>query len=135
MGPGPQWDPLGKSQMARDARFAALKWYETGAGSRKDANVGAQGHTHALGRKLTRVQSCEAAVEAICQTIAVKLVAIFMLPADDINLRQSPTQYGVDSFVAVELCNMLVLQDGAIISIFNIMQSSTLAALTLDIVR
>ncbi|KAI1271980.1 KR domain-containing protein [Xylaria sp. FL0933] len=65
--------------------------------------------------------------------IAAKLAAILMLPADDIDLRQSSTQYSVDSLVAVELRKMLVLQASTDVSIFNIMQSSSLEALAIDI--
>lgn len=106
---------------------------ETGASSRKDANTRAQGQTHTLAHKLASAQSHEAAAEVIGQTIAAKLAAIFMLPADDIDLGRSPTEYGVDSLVTVELRNRLVLQASADVSIFNIMQSSSLAALALDI--
>ncbi|KAI1171395.1 hypothetical protein F4777DRAFT_582964 [Nemania sp. FL0916] len=135
-GPGPQWDPLGKSPMARDARFTALKWRETGPGAaRKDVNTnaGAQSQTHTLAHKLGSAESREEAAGLVGRTIAVKLAAIFMLAADEIDLRQSSTRYGVDSLVAVELRNMLVLQAGADVSIFNIMQSESLAALAMDV--
>ncbi|KAI0812922.1 KR-domain-containing protein [Xylaria sp. FL0064] len=83
--PGLQWDPQGKSQMARDARFLALKWRGTRAGSRIDANDGTQGQTHTLAHTIASAQSSEAAAKVIGQTIAAKLAAIFMLPADDID--------------------------------------------------
>ncbi|KAK5625586.1 hypothetical protein RRF57_001302 [Xylaria bambusicola] len=119
--------------MDRDARFTGLKWRETGADSRKDASVGAQDKTHTLAYKLASAQSRKDAAEVIGQTIATKFATIFMLSANDIDLRQSLTQYGVDSLVAVELRNMLLLQAGADVSIFNVMQSSSLAALALDV--
>ncbi|KAG6361752.1 hypothetical protein INS49_009980 [Diaporthe citri] len=137
-GPGPQWDPDGKSQMARDPRFTALKWREplgTGAGMQKDG-IGAdrrQAQTQTLADRLAGAPSREAAAELLGQAITAKLAAIFMLPADEIDLTQPPAQYGVDSLVAVELRNMLVLQAGAEVSIFNIMQSLSLAALALDV--
>lgn len=52
-----------------------------------------------------------------------------MMPVDEIDLAKPPAHYGVDSLIAVELRNMLVPQAAADISIFNILQTSSLAAL------
>ncbi|KAI0377221.1 putative polyketide synthase [Hypomontagnella monticulosa] len=65
--------------------------------------------------------------------IATKLADIFMLDVAEIDLSKPPAQYGVDSLVAVELRNMLVLQAAADVSIFNILQSASLAALATDV--
>ncbi|RYC58352.1 hypothetical protein CHU98_g7869 [Xylaria longipes] len=52
-----------------------------------------------------------------------------MTPVAEIDLSKPPAHFGVDSLVAVELRNMLVLQAAADISIFNILQTPSLAAL------
>lgn len=137
-GPGPQWNPEGNSQMARDARFVALRYREprsTESGLRKDGSADGQRQTQTqtLADRLSGAQSREDAAELLSHVIAAKLAVIFMLSADEIDLTQPPAQYGIDSLVAVELRNMLVLQAGAELSIFNIMQSVSLAALALDV--
>lgn len=135
-GPGPQWNHQGKSQMARDARFIALRYREPrgqGSGTKNsEAGVGGSGG-QALAAKLAEAGSRDAAAELVGEAIAAKLAAIFMLPSSEIDLTQPPSLYGIDSLVAVELRNMLVLQAGAEVSIFSIMQSASLAALTVDV--
>ena len=135
-GPGPQWNKQGKSQMSRDARFLPLKYHESrgqGSGLQKDASAdGSDGQT--LAAKLAGAETPETAAELVGEAIAAKLALIFMLPANEIDLTQPPAEYGIDSLVAVELRNMLVLQAGAEVSIFTIMQSASLAALALQIV-
>lgn len=53
------------------------------------------------------------------------------MPLEEVDLGNKPAQYGIDSLVAVELRNMLVQQAAAEaeVSIFDIMQSVSLAAL------
>lgn len=136
-GPGPQWNKEGKSQMSRDARFLPLKYQESyhsqGSGLRKDASTDElEGQT--LAAKLSEAETPEVAAELVGEAIAAKLALIFMLPASEIDLTQPPAEYGIDSLVAVELRNMMVLQAGAEVSIFNIMQSTSLAELASQIV-
>ena len=87
-----------------------------------------------LGTQLAQAPSLNAAADLVGEAIAAKLAAIFMIPSNEIDLSKPPAQYGIDSLVAVELRNMLVLQAAAEVSIFNIMQSASLAALALDVV-
>ena len=135
-GPGPQWNKQGKSQMSRDARFLPLRYHESrgqGSGLQKDASAdGSEGQT--LAAKLAGAETPETAAELVGEAIAAKLALIFMLPANEIDLAQPPAEYGIDSLVAVELRNMLVLQAGAEMSIFSIMQSASLAVLALQTV-
>jgi acyl carrier protein len=53
-----------------------------------------------------------------------------MIPMEEVIDSKSMADYGVDSLVAVELRNMLAVQVGAEVSIFDIMQSSSLATLS-----
>ncbi|KAI1087095.1 hypothetical protein F5B19DRAFT_500382 [Rostrohypoxylon terebratum] len=134
-GPGRQWDPQGMSQMSRDARFMALKYREHHSQGSSSQNASADGsREQTLAHKLAGAESHDAAVELVSEAIATKLANIFMLPANDIDLSQPPAQYGIDSLVAVELRNMLMLQAAAEVSIFTIMQSVSLAALAMDVV-
>jgi acyl transferase domain-containing protein/NADPH:quinone reductase-like Zn-dependent oxidoreductase/SAM-dependent methyltransferase len=136
-GPGPQWDRDGKSQMSRDARFLPLTYRESRRQTsdlEKDTGAGGS-ESQNLAGKLAGVKSRDAAVQLVGEAISTKLANIFMLPASEIDLTQPPALYGIDSLIAVELRNMLLLQAGAELSVFNIMQSVSLAALALDVVN
>jgi hypothetical protein len=62
------------------------------------------------------------------------LADMFLVPMEEIDLAQSPSQQGVDSLVAVELRNMLFSQAAAELSIFEFMQVSSLALLAAVVV-
>lgn len=124
---GSHWDVTGASQLGRDMRFAALKPRETDSGP----GTNATGGPNALASKLATTKSVEQAVEYIGVAIAETISDIFMMPLEEVDLGNKPAQYGIDSLVAVELRNMLVQQAAAEaeVSIFDIMQSVSLAAL------
>nr|CAG8993141.1 Highly reducing polyketide synthase [Penicillium sclerotiorum] len=134
-GPGPQWDVSNKSSMGRDLRFTPLKYRQPtnsrNQGQAQDAN---DGSAKPLSAQLQEVESSDEAGRLVGDAIATKLADIFMIPSDEIDLSKPPALYGVDSLVAVELRNMLMLQAAADISIFNILQSVSLAALAVDAV-
>ncbi|KAI1412497.1 putative FSP1 [Hypoxylon sp. FL1857] len=125
-GPGRHWDRDGEAQLGREARFLALK-YRQGKNLHTDAR--SDSGSSSLASQLAEVRTREEAVPIIGQAIAQKLAEIFMIPMADIDLSKRPGQYGVDSLVAVELRKMLVLQAGAEVPTFAIMQSASLAAL------
>lgn len=131
-GPGPQWD----SVMGRDARFQALKYRpSTAARSQEALDADSDGSTKSLSMLLKgAADSPDEAARFVGEAIASKIAEVFMIPASEIDLTKPPAQYGVDSLVAVELRNMLTLQAAAEISIFNILQSVSLAALAGDVV-
>lgn len=60
---------------------------------------------------------------------ARKLADIFTISVDDIDMMKAPTDYGVDSLVAVELRNMLPHKVGSEFASFSIMQSASLGQL------
>lgn len=125
--PGSHWDAKGESQLGRDMRFSALKPHET------DSVTNPTGSSNSLASKLATAKSLEQAVEHIGAAIAEKISDIFMIPLDEVDLANKPAQHGIDSLGAVELRNMLVQQAAAEVSIFDIMQSISLAALAADI--
>ncbi|KAI0173502.1 putative polyketide synthase [Hypoxylon sp. FL1284] len=126
-GPGPQWDVDGRSQLGRDARFLALR-HRSKASSR-GASDGDDRGAMSLAAQLGNAGSPQEGAALIGDAIATKLADIFMTPVSEIDLSKPPAHFGVDSLVAVELRNMLVLQAAADISIFNILQTPSLAAL------
>ncbi|KAJ4862469.1 polyketide synthase dehydratase domain-containing protein [Trichoderma breve] len=129
-GPGPQWDAHGGSQLGRDARYVNLKPHvkvsRAGGGDTAGGKV-------SLASQLSEAGSRDEAARIVGDAIADKLASIFMIDVADIDLSKKPAGYGVDSLIAVELRNMLVLQAGADVSIFNILQAASLAALAADV--
>jgi hypothetical protein len=124
--------------MGRDARFLPLRYRQAiGTRGHNDAapgESGTEGTAKPLSARLKAAGSNDEAGRLVGDAVAAKLADIFMIPLDEIDLAQSPACYGVDSLVAVELRNMLMLQAAADVSIFNILQSVSLAALAMDAV-
>lgn len=117
------------SPIKRDLRFRALQAAARAAGSDSNrAQAQASGDmllTQALSAAtVTMVQ----AAEAITVAITSKLAKIFSLDAAEIDGTLSMSHYGVDSLVAVELRNWLSSSVKAKLSIFEILQSTSLAA-------
>lgn len=129
-GPGRHWNVEGESQLGRDARFLALKYHRGQQGEKK--NIG--GGSDSLASKMSAASSRNEAEFAVSEAIAQKLADIFMIPITDIDLAKHPSHYGVDSLVAVELRNMLAVQASSEVSIFGIIQSSSLAMLASEVV-
>lgn len=128
-GPGKHWESDGESQLGRDARFAALRTHDGQKKGESDVRQGGD----SLASKLAGSSTPEEAGELVGAAIAEKLSDIFMIPVDEIDLANKPSQYGIDSLVAVELRNMLLQKAAAEISIFGIMQNASLAGLAADV--
>jgi hypothetical protein len=126
-GPGEHWE---QASIARDSRFTSIKYRQDSQNASAGANK--VGLTE-LGSKLADATSLDDAVQAVADCIVQKLVNIFMLSADDLNLSKPLSDYGVDSLVAVELRNMLALGASAEVSIFDIMQSTSIKALAMTV--
>lgn len=110
----------------RDARFWALPTKPRG-----QAGQGAsQGAGNELAIALSEASSLEEAAATVLENITAKLAKVFMIEVSEILPAQSVTDLGVDSLIAVELRNVLALRAGADISIFDIMQSTSLASLS-----
>lgn len=126
VGPGGHWNSDGPSQLGRDARFGALRYHQ----QQQKHKVPITGQDdEALPRQLARVSSRHEAEHVVSDAIAQKLADIFTVTVDDIDMATPPGVQGIDSLVAVELCDMLKRQAAAEISSFDIMQSTSLAAL------
>lgn len=136
-GPGPHWDATRNSAMGRDARFMPLRCRRPTAGAQGQAaqTQDASGaNAKPLSAKLQEAGSLNEAEQLVGDAIATKLADIFMIPVGDIDMTQPPASLGVDSLVAVELRNMLMLKAAADVPVFNILQSVSLAALAVDVV-
>jgi hypothetical protein len=129
-GPGPHWEPDG--ELGRDMRVLPLKYRQTSkiAGEKQTH----QGEDDTLAARMAACSSRDEAIYVVGSALADMLADMFMVPAEEVDLTQSPSQQGVDSLVAVEVRNMLFGQAGAELSIFNIMQSPSLSKLASDVV-
>lgn len=126
--PGPHWDPNGRSQLGRDARYATLRPHTKAASSSSGRQDG-ENTSVSLATQLAEASDAQEGAGLIGAAIAEKLADIFMTPIAEIDLGKPPAHFGVDSLVAVELRNMLAVQAAADVSIFNILQSDSLQAL------
>ncbi|KAF5965626.1 acyl transferase acyl hydrolase lysophospholipase [Fusarium coicis] len=123
--PGPQWDVNGRSQLGRDARFAPLRPRNRTPAPSADC----QSTSDSLSSQLAKASDRQEGAGLIGAAIASRLADIFTTPVGEVDLSKPPAHFGVDSLIAVELRNMLVLQAAADISIFDILQTASLAAL------
>lgn len=130
-GPGSHWNRDGESQLGRDARFSTLHYRQP---QQSQSNGDSLTSKNSLALSLAEASSRADAEAIVFAAIAQKLSSIFVISVDEIEPSKHPSQYGVDSLVAVELRNMISLQAAADISIFNILQSQSLAALAGEIV-
>ena len=73
--------------------------------------------------------SLDAAAALTTAAIIAKLAEMFMIPETQIDKSKPMSEYGVDSLVAVELRNWLIARTQAEMSIFDVLQSPSLAAL------
>ncbi|KAL4734136.1 hypothetical protein BDV11DRAFT_175032 [Aspergillus similis] len=131
-GPGPHWDPRNASPLGRDARFRALQYREK---TQRQATGVTGGASTSLASQLSGAKTRTEAEGFVIQAITEKLAEIFMIPVAHIDAASPLTKYGLDSLGAVELRNMLALRAAVDISIFDIMQSKSLAALASAVTR
>lgn len=127
-GPSLKGSTESESILAQDSRFTALRYCRPANAASGGSKTG--GNSDSLASKLSSADSVEDATAFIAQALVKKLVDIFMVPEDEIVLSNSMASFGVDSLVAVELRNMLALQAGSQVSIFDIMQSASLESLS-----
>ncbi|ROW12025.1 hypothetical protein VPNG_05286 [Cytospora leucostoma] len=141
-GPGSHWDLGSQARIGRDARFLALR-YNEGPGrleQRKPDHIQSKpdhiqsNDTKSLARSLLQASSRDDAIQLVQSAIADKLCDMFMIPRGEIDLQRPPSSYGIDSLIAIELRNMFILQAATEISIFQILQSTSLLALASEVV-
>ena len=135
LGPGPHWDAV-KSPMGREALFLPLRYRKPAAGAGShDEGLDSESEAKAkpLSAQLQEAGTPAEAAQIVGDAIASKLAEIFMIPVDEIDMTRPPASFGVDSLVAVELRNMLMLRAAADMPIFNILQSASLVALASDV--
>ncbi|KAH0494008.1 hypothetical protein TgHK011_000645 [Trichoderma gracile] len=132
-GPGPHWDVDG--DLGRDMRLLALKYRQSAAAGGHDSEDSkAASGGDSLSAKIASASSRDEAISVVGSAVAAMLADMFLVSVEEVDLNDSPSQQGIDSLVAVEVRNMLFSQAGAELSIFNIMQSPSLAQLVANVV-
>jgi hypothetical protein len=129
-GPGPHWDVDG--DLGRDMRLLPLRYRQPIASDEAEQQQGTL--RDSLAANMSASKTRDEAIEVVGTAIAKMLADMFLVPMEEIDLAQSPSQQGVDSLVAVELRNMLFSQAAAELSIFEFMQVSSLALLAAVVV-
>lgn len=132
--PGSHWNE--DATLGRDNRFALLRPTEVAestanSAARRGEATAAKGATRCdLGTKVREASTLDAAANIVTEVICQKVKDIFALQEDDdVDVRQPLTRYGVDSLVVVEIRNMLALEAGAELSVFDVMQSPSISRL------
>ncbi|KAK8075464.1 Beta-ketoacyl synthase [Apiospora hydei] len=128
-GPGPHWDVDG--DLGRDMRLLPLQYRKPSA---TDEQQQQQDGGNSLAARMAACGTREEAIGVVGSAMADMLADMFLVPVEEIDLAQSPAQQGVDSLVAVEVRNMLFSQAAAELSIFNVMQVTSLAILAAEVV-
>lgn len=125
-GPGPHWED---QIWAKDARFAPLKYNDS---SPQEAHAGDRGIGNDLDT-LSTLSSLEEVANVVLGALTKKLSNMFMVSEESITPSQPLDDLGVDSLVAVELKNWLASHAAANVSIFELMNSSSLRELSATI--
>ncbi|KAJ5203599.1 polyketide synthase [Penicillium cinerascens] len=127
-GPGRHWDADG--DLGRDMRVLPLKYRPPVSSGQEQEQNG----NDSLASQISACISRDEATRVVGKAIAEMLADMFLVPVEEVDLGQSPSQQGVDSLVAVEVRNMLFSHAAAELSIFNIIQSPSLSFLAADVV-
>lgn len=118
----------------QEPRFAALRTLTA-----SDAHGDRQLHVlnrkngllskHSIQELLNKSDSWADGVDIVIAAITSKLSEMFMVPETDIDRSEPPSVYGVDSLLAVDLRNWLFAHLQAELSMFDVLQSESLANL------
>lgn len=129
------WTELAPNSVVRcDKRFGTLRLgWQRGMGHSAIATATDKplSPSAMLAQSLEQVTSSnnepiEKKSEPVARALATRLAATFSIDANDIDLSQPLAAHGVDSLVAVELRNWLAAAGGVKISIFEILQATSL---------
>lgn len=126
---GSHWDEA--TTVGRDRRFSLLRPGElTGTAVDGTGHSGEEAAGSKLAAAISEAATLEVAGRVIGDAICNKIKSIFSLPQEEmIDVREPLTRYGVDSLVVVEIRNMLALEAGAEMSVFDMMQSASISIL------
>ena len=78
---------------------------------------------------IAAAENFDDAVKCVTEALVQRVSEMFAIPSEEIDAALPMSRYGVDSLVAVEVRNWLAISAKADASIFDIMQSPSLAVL------
>jgi acyl carrier protein len=131
-GPGAHWDT---QAWTKDARFSPLKYRQTS--TQPDGLTPNKIHStvNIMEKLLEKPCAVEEERKTVVEAITRKLSKMFMVAEEELLRTQKLSEIGVDSLVAVELRNWLNSQVGISMSIFELMNSSTLQELAILVLK
>ena len=107
-----------------DARFRSLQELSMSGGGSTDNKGG-----NDFKDLIVKAVSWTDVVTVVADAIIQKLSEMFLLPPNEFDRSQPVSKYGVDSLVAVELRNWLVGHVQADMSIFDVLQNTSISSL------
>lgn len=115
-----------ESAMRYDRRFGTLR-IASQRGLKASSTSASKSSTAELSQALLNSTTADEATEILIQALSTKISDIFNIPFSDIDIELPLSRYGVDSLVAVELRNWLSGGVRAKVTVFEILQSASLA--------
>ncbi|KAI1756773.1 type I polyketide synthase [Xylaria castorea] len=118
---------INESPIRGDKRFGTLR-ISSQQGLKDTVGTSDKSSAQVLAQALSKPSTTlEQATALLVDAIAAKLADIFNIPLDDIDPDLPLSRYGVDSLVAVEIRNWLGSGAKSKVSVFEILQSASLA--------
>lgn len=129
-----EWEAETDVAWGRDLRLSTLRKISAVV---KKRNSGLAGFNTAASFKesVARATTLEQATQHCTNALVQKVADMFSLQVTDVDPSLSLASYGVDSLVAVEMRNWLAITVAADLSIFDIMQSSSVASLSAKVAQ
>jgi hypothetical protein len=129
-----KWDADTEVAWSHDLRFSTLQKNVAVEGKKSNGLAGS--NTAASFKQIVaRATTLEQVTQHCTDALAQKVADMFSLPFADVDPSLALDSYGVDSLVAVELRNWLAVTAAADLSIFDIMQSSSVASLSAKVAQ
>jgi hypothetical protein len=129
-----KWDADTEVAWSHDLRFSTLQKNVAVEGKKSNGLAGS--NTAASFKQIVaRATTLEQVTQHCTDALAQKVADMFSLPFADVDPSLALASYGVDSLVAVELRNWLAVSAAADLSIFDIMQSSSVASLSAKVAQ
>lgn len=131
--PGAHWT---KTSWIQEDRFQGLKYRDAAQiGKYQDSAPSQQQEPDSLRAELSDATTHEEAVAIVLGEIIGKLMHMFGLKGDDASSSKDLASIGVDSLVAIELCNWVTARFKVEVSLLEVLESRTVDALAERVVQ